>query len=310
MALARTVSAVGTLRAAESVTVRPEIAGRIERVGFDGGARVRRGDLLIELDAAILVAEADQIRAELALAKANYQRALDLADRQFVSARARDEAAASLRVLEARLALAQARLSKTRIRAPFDGVLGLRNISVGDYVREGDALVVLEDLSSVQVDLRLPERYLARLQPGQVLKVAFDAWPGRSFDARIEALDARIDADGRALIARGRLPNPEGALRAGMFAKASIVLSENPQAIMVPEEAITPAGSELIIYRIEQGRALRTRVEIGERRGGLAEVLSGLPADARVVTAGQLKLQGDGQPVRVIGDERSPASGG
>lgn len=306
MALARTVSAVGTLRAAEAVIVRPEIAGRIARIGFDGGARVRKGDLLVELDAAVLAAEVEQVRAELSLARANYQRTADLAQQQFVSVRARDEAAASLQVLEARLALGQARLSKTRIRAPFDGVLGLRNVSIGDYVREGDILVVLEDVSSMQVDLRLPERFLGQLKTGQALRVAFDAWPGRTFDARLEAIDVRIDADGRALIARGRLPNADRALRTGMFAKASIVLSENPAAVMVPEEAITPAGADLTVYRIDDGKAYRTKVMLGERRDGLVEVVEGLAANAWVVTAGQLKLQRDGQVVRIID---APVSG-
>lgn len=228
VSLSRLVSAVGTLRAAESVVIKPETAGRIARIGFEGGARVRKGDLLIALDAAIVAAESEQTRAELALAQANYQRTVDLAQKQFVSERARDEAAANLRVLEARLKLAQARLSKTEIRAPFAGVLGLRNVSLGDYVREGDALVVLEDVSSMQVDLRLPERFLGQIRRGQQLRVEFDAWPGREFQAVLEAIDVQVDANGRSVVARGRLANADGLLRTGMFAKASLTLSENP----------------------------------------------------------------------------------
>jgi len=310
VALAETVSAVGTLRAAESVVLRPEIAGRIARIGFEGGARVRRGDLLVALDAAIPLAETEQTRAELELARANYQRTDDLARKQFVSERARDEAAANLQVLEARLKLAQARLSKTEIRAPFGGVLGLRNISVGDFVRDGADLVVLEDVSSMQVDLRLPERFFGQLRRGQPIQIEFDAWPGRQFKALLEAVDAQVDANGRSVIARGRLANADGALRAGMFAKASLTLSEKPGAIMIPEEAVMPTGSELYVYRIEDGKAIRTKILTGQRRGGRVEVVEGLQPDARVVTAGQLKIQRDGQPVRILGAREGPAPAG
>lgn len=309
--LSRTVSAVGTLRAAESVVVKPETAGRIAKIGFEGGARVRKGDLLILLDASIVAAEAEQTRAELALARANYQRTAELAQKQFVSERARDEAAASLRVLEARLQLAQARLSRTEIRAPFAGVLGLRNVSLGDYVREGDPLVVLEDVSSMQVDLRLPERFLGQLRRGQPVRVEFDAWPGREFRAELEAIDVQVDANGRSVVARGRLANADGALRTGMFAKASLTLAENPRAVMIPEEAVVPLGSELFVYRIEDGKAFRTRVSIGQRREGRVEIVEGLQAGVRVVTAGQLKLQRDGQAVQIVaGGARSGAPAG
>jgi len=300
VSLSRVVSAVGTLRAAESVVIKPETAGRIAKIGFEGGARVRKGDLLVLLDAAIVAAEAEQTRAELGLAQANYQRTVDLAQKQFVSERARDEAAANLRVLEARLKLAQARLSKTEIRAPFAGVLGLRNVSLGDYVREGDALVILEDVSSMQVDLRLPERFLGQIKRGQRVRVEFDAWPGRDFQAELEAIDVQVDANGRSVVARGRLANADGLLRTGMFAKASLTLSENPKAVMVPEEALVPMGADLFVYRIEDGKAFRTRVSTGQRRDGRVEILEGLQSGARVVTAGQLKLQRDGLPVRVV----------
>lgn len=308
VSLSRAVSAVGTLRAAESVVIKPETAGRIARIGFEGGARVRKGDLLIALDAAIVAAESEQTRAELALAQANYQRTVDLAQKQFVSERARDEAAANLRVLEARLKLAQARLSKTEIRAPFAGVLGLRNVSLGDYVREGDALVVLEDVSSMQVDLRLPERFLGQIRRGQQLRVEFDAWPGREFQAVLEAIDVQVDANGRSVVARGRLANADGLLRTGMFAKASLTLSENPKAVMVPEEAVVPMGSDLFVYRIVDGKAFRTRVSTGQRREGRVEIVQGLESGERVVTAGQLKLQRNGQPVRVVASGQSGAA--
>ncbi|HLS57071.1 MAG TPA: efflux RND transporter periplasmic adaptor subunit [Zeimonas sp.] len=300
VSLSETVSAVGTLRANESVVIKPEVAGLIERIHFDGGARVRKGALLVSLDASIAAAEAEQTRAELGLAQANYQRTADLARQQFVSERARDEAAANLKVLEARLKLAQARLSKSTIRAPFSGVLGLRNVSAGDFVREGAELVTLEDVTLMKVDLRLPERYLGQLRPGQLIEVEFDAYPGRRFEARLEAIDVRVDADGRSLVARGRLPNADGLLRSGMFAKVTLTLSKRDDAVMVPEEAVFPAGEDQFVYRIDDGKATRVRVRTGLRREGRVEIVEGVRAGELVVTAGQIKLTRDGTEVRVV----------
>ncbi|HLT26504.1 MAG TPA: efflux RND transporter periplasmic adaptor subunit [Zeimonas sp.] len=300
VSLAETVAAVGTLRAAESVVVKPEVAGRIQAIHFEGGATVRKGDLLVSLDAAIAAAEVQQTRAELELARANYQRSVDLAKQKFLSERARDEAAANLRVLEAKLELAQARLSKTSIRAPFAGVLGLRNVSPGDYVREGDDLVTLEDVSQMKVDLRLPERYLGQLRSGQRLDVEFDAYPGRTFPATLEAIDVQVDADGRSVVARGRMPNPEGLLRSGMFAKIALTLAQREHAVMVPEEAVFAVGEEQYVFRVEQGRAERVRVRTGLRRDGRVEIVEGVRSGEQVVTAGQLKLRPDGGEVRVV----------
>jgi membrane fusion protein (multidrug efflux system) len=299
------VSAVGTLRANESVVIKPEIAGRIDRIHFDSGARVRQGAPLVSLDASIPAAEAEQTRAELALALANEQRTADLARQKFVSERARDEASANLKVLEARLKLAEARLAKSSIRAPFSGVLGLRNVSAGDFVKEGAELVTLEDVSLMKVDLRLPERYLGQLRPGQLIEIEFDAYPGRRFQARLEAIDVRVDADGRSVMARGRLPNADGLLRTGMFAKVALTLSKRDDAVVVPEEAVFPAGEDQFVYRIDDGRATRVRVRTGARRDGKVEIVEGVRAGESIVTAGQPKLTSDGAEVRVVEPPRS-----
>lgn len=307
VAMADEVQAVGTLRANESVVVRPEIAGRIVSIGFSDGDRVSRGALLVSLDASVLAAQAEQARAELGLAQTSYERTRDLAGRQFVSGSALDQAAATLKVQQARLALAEAQLDKTRIRAPFGGVLGLRNVSVGEVVRDGAELVTLEDVSSMKVDLRLPERFLGQLRPGQSISVEVDAFPGRSFVATLDALDAQVDANGRSVLARGVLANPDGALRSGMFAKARIVLREKPQATVVPEAAILPVGGESFVFRVEDGKALRTAVRTGLRRGGRVEILDGVRPGDTVVVAGQQRLTRDAMAVRVV--DTDPATG-
>ena len=306
-ALSEIVSAVGSLRANESVVLKPEIAGRIDRIGFEGGSQVRKGALLVVLDASVAAAEAEQIRAELALARSNYQRTVDLAGQKFVSESARDQAASNLKVVEAKLKLAEAKLAKTELRAPFAGRLGLRNFSVGDYVREGAELVALEDVSQMKVDLRLPERYLGQLRPGQALEVEFDAYPGRKFNAVLEAIDAQVDANGRSVVARGRMPNADGLLRTGMFAKVSLTLSERANAVMVPEEALVPSGEQQFVYRIEDGKAMRVRVRTGLRRDGKVEIVDGLNGGDQVVIAGQPKLTREATEVRVV---ESPRLGG
>ncbi|HVL57690.1 MAG TPA: efflux RND transporter periplasmic adaptor subunit [Burkholderiaceae bacterium] len=287
------VTAVGTLRANESVMLRPEVAGRIAQINFADGARVTRGRLLIALDAAVTAAELEQARAELSLAQANFQRTSDLFQKNFVSGRAKDEAAATLKVLEAKLQLAQARLAKHELRAPFDGVTGLRNVSVGDYVKEGADLLVIEDISSMKVDLRLPERYFSQLRRGQAIQLAVDSFPGRTFTATLDAIDAQVDVNGRSLVVRGRLGNVDGALRSGMYARARVVLGQRPDALMIPEEAVLPQGRDQYVYRVDGGRAVRTRIETGIRRNAKVEVVSGLSAGDLVVTAGQLRLNRD-----------------
>ena len=310
MALTEEVFAVGNLRANESVMIRPEIAGRVVRIGFTEGALVKQGDLLVELDRSVLLAQVEQARAELDLSKANYDRTADLAERKFVSASAKDQAAANLSVQQAKLRLAEAQLAKTQIFAPFSGVVGLRNFSVGDYVREAADLVLLEDVSKMKVDLRLPERFLGELKPGQAVEMRVDAYPQRVFRAALSALDVQVSADGRALVARGLLANPESLLRSGMFARAQIVLKERGSAVVVPEEAVHPMGADIYVYRIVDGKAMRAKVTTGLRRGGRVEIVEGVAVGDLVVTAGQIKLTRDGTEVRVQNQSAGEGSRG
>ena len=301
--------ASGTLRANETVNLRSEVAGRVVRLGFTDGARVSKGTILVALDASLSAAEAEQARAELSLSKANFDRTAELAQRNFVSASAKDQAAANLKVQEAKLKLAEAKLAKSDIRAPFNGVMGLRNLSPGDFVKDGADLAIIEDISTMKVDVRLPERYFGRVKPGMAIVLSLDSMPGKTFIAKLTAVDAQIDANGRSLLARGQLANPDGALRTGMFARARLVLRENPDALVIPEEALIPQGAEVFVYRVDAGKAMRTTVKPGSRTDGKVEILSGLAEGDQVVTAGQLRLQRDGQEVRVIDPSKRPGGG-
>ena len=306
------VTAVGTLRSNESVVLRPEVAGRIDAIRFREGGPVRRGDVLVDFDAAVQRAEVQQAKANLALAQANFGRTEDLFNRKFLSQSARDEAASRLEVARANMALAEARLDKMRIRAPFAGIVGIRNVSVGDYVKEGEDLVNLEDIATLKVDFRLPETYLAQIRPGQKLELASDAVAGRLFTAVVSAIDPLVDEQGRAVVMRATLQNEGLRLRPGMFARVWLILEERANVAVVPEEALVPApGDVQFVYRVVDGKAQRVEVKTGARRGARVEIVKGVQAGDVVVTAGQLKLR-DGAAVRIVGAggaQVAPAAG-
>ncbi|MCL1824568.1 MAG: efflux RND transporter periplasmic adaptor subunit [Betaproteobacteria bacterium] len=299
--IADDVSAVGTLVSNGSVILRPEVAGRIAAIRLQDGVAVRKGDVLVELDAAVQSAEARQAQAELSLAKANADRVEDLFARQFVSGSARDEAVSRLEVARANAALAQARLDRTRIRAPFDGIVGIRKVNVGDYVRDGDALINIEDIAVLKLDFRLPEVYLPRLRSGQELEVTSDVAPNMVFPAEVEAIDPLVDAEGRAVLLRARLANDEGRLRPGVFARVRLIVERRDNVMLIPEAALIPApGQTQYVFRVDEGIARQVGVKIGMRRAAEIEIVDGLAPGDLVVAAGQFKLR-DGAPVAVIG---------
>ena len=201
---------VGSLRSRQSVMMRPEVAGRVKELGFADGARVRKGQVLVQLDDVLQRAEIRQAQAQVSIAQANLKRNQELVAQNFVAQRVLDESAANLQVVEAQLALSCARLSRMAIIAPFDGTVGIRNVNLGDYVKDGADLINLEDISSMYVDFRLPERFQGKLRPQQSVELQLDAFPGRAFKARIEAIDPLLDANGRSVGVRAVLPNTMG----------------------------------------------------------------------------------------------------
>ena len=303
------LQAVGSLRSNESVILRPEVSGRIAAIGFKDGQIVRKGQLLVALDATLNEAEVAQAQAEYDLALSNLRRSEDLASRKFISSSAQETATSNAQVAEARLKLAQARLSKMRIVAPFDGAVGIRSVSLGDYVKDGTDLVNIEDVRVLKVDFRLPERNFTQIHVGQAVEVVADALPGERWQGQIEAINPKVDANGRSLEIRARLDNTSGKLRPGMFVRVRVIVGERQNALMVPEESIVPQGEEFYVYRVVDGAARRVPVKIGVRRGAMVEVVQGLAAGDQVVTAG-MRLSRDGQPVRVQAPgEGLPAKG-
>jgi membrane fusion protein (multidrug efflux system) len=310
MSMPQTITAVGSLRSDESITLRPEVAGRIAAIQFQEGQRVAKGAPLVRLDPAINDAEVQQARANFTLAKSKYDRAVDLARSNFISGQARDEAENNLRVAEAAMALAQAKRDKMEIRAPFAGIIGLRVVSAGDYVKEGADMVNLESIDPLKVDFRVPEVYLQQVAVGQSLTVTLDALPGKSFEGKVFALNPLVDAAGRSIVVRAMVRNPDTSLRPGMFARVSLITRSEKNALVIPEQAIVPQGEDQFVFKVVDGRAVRVKIEVGQRRDSKVEVLKGLAANDTVVIAGQLKLR-DGMPVSIAnGGPAAAASAG
>jgi membrane fusion protein (multidrug efflux system) len=294
------VSAVGSLKSNESVILRPETAGRISQIGFRDGAIVAKGVVLVTLDAAVQEAELQQAKANLGLAQSNFKRNQELVAKNFLSQQALETSSANLRVQEAAAQLSEAKVSKTRIKAPFAGMVGLRNVSVGDYVKEGQELINIEDVSTLRVDFKLPEAYLGRLIKGQSVELSSDALPGQAFHAVLDAVDPLVDQNGRSISARARLDNAAGKLRPGMFVRVRVLFGERKAVVMVPEQAIVPGGQPAV-FKVDAGKAKLVKVALGVRRAAQVEIVDGVAPGDVVVIAGQLKLR-EGAPVRAIGE--------
>ena len=306
MRLTDDTQAVGSLRSRQGVVLRPEISGRVTQLNFRDGDRVRKGQLLVQLDDQLPQAQVQQSRAELSIAVANHARNKDLVAQNFISQRSLDESAAALEVAQAKLALAQATAARLKIVAPFDGLTGIRTVNVGDYLKDGADIVNVEDIDAVFVDFRLPERFQRKVQKGQTASVELDALPGARFVALIQAVDPLIDVNGRSVGVRACIDNRQLQLRPGMFARVTSVFGEREQAKVIPEEAIVPLGGKFYVIRLQPGAtpaarvSQRVEVKLGIRRPGKVEILEGLAAGDTVVTAGQQRIQRDGTEVKVL----------
>lgn len=305
---------VGTLRSRQSVIIRPEVSGRVTQINFRDGDRVRKGQLLIQLDDQLQAAQIKQSEAELSIARANHKRNQELVAQNFISQRSVDESAANLEVAQARLALSQATAARLKIFAPFDGMTGIRTVNPGDYLKDGADVVNIEDIEAVFVDFRLPERFQAKVRKGQKAMVDLDALPGRKFEAFVQAVDPLIDTNGRSVGIRACIDNRQMQLRPGMFARVTAMFGERDRAKVVPEEAIIPQGQRQFVIKVVDGPekdskiSQRVEVKVGIRRPGRVEVTEGLNEGDVVVVAGHQRLQKDGSPLRVL-DLSRPVGG-
>lgn len=303
------LSAVGTLLAEESVMIRPEIAGRIVAIHFKEGEPVAAGARLVTIDSAEYRAQLAASSAEAKLNLQRMERAQELYRKGFISSQALDEARGNLDRTAARQSEDRARLAKTEIRAPFSGIMGLRQVSPGAYVQPGQDIVRLENISAIKLDFRVPEVYLGKLRQNQEATVKVDAYSGDLFKGRIYAIEPGIDEQTRTALVRARIPNPGLKLRPGMFARVGLTLGSRDNALVVPEQAIVPKGQNTFVFRVVEGKAQLTRVQTGSRNAGEVEITEGVTARDTVVTDGQMKLQ-DGMPVTILPNQPPQAARG
>lgn len=294
-----TIRAVGNTEANAAIIVAPELEGRLKTLVAQENSFVAAGTVIAELDDALYQAQRSQALAEVAVAKANYERATKLGERGFGTGRERDEALAALRTAEAALATAETLIAKSRMVAPFEGKLGLWKVSPGAYLDTGTTVTNLENTQVIKIDFRVPERVLGRIAIGQSIRLSVDAMPGEVFTGEIFAIDPRIDAAGRSLLIRARAPNDDQRLRPGMFARVDLIVDRRKDAVFVEERALVSQGSDRFVFKVVEGKAVFVKVTVGIRQDGLVEVREGLAAGDVVVLDGQLKL-GPDAPVQLI----------
>jgi membrane fusion protein, multidrug efflux system len=313
--VSQTLGGIGTLAAVRQVTVSPEVGGRVTRIAFTAGARVRAGEPLVQLNDATEQSELRGFRAQAKLVETNLGRAQALLARQFSPQATVDQLQAQLDQARAEIQRVQALIDQKQIRAPFEGVLGVRQIDLGEYLTPGAAIVTLTDLSTLYVNFTLPEQARASIALDRPVRIGIDAYPGRVFEARITAIEPQVNPETRAIQLQGTLPNSEGLLLPGMFANAQLVLPPRPAVVTLPETVVdyTLYGDSVFAIR-EDGRdeagkpfykAVRTGVRTGERFDGRVVILDGLREGEMVVSTGQMKLI-DGAPVTLSSSDPLP----
>ncbi|HEX8311832.1 MAG TPA: efflux RND transporter periplasmic adaptor subunit [Chthoniobacteraceae bacterium] len=295
--LRETLSATGTLLARESVTLQAERAGAITEVRFEEGKPVKAGEVLVAIDDAELQAQAGRAKAQLELAMALETRQRDLLKTRGISEAEFDQSRANLSIAKAENQLAQAQLAKTKIVAPFDGVAGLRQVSVGTYLTPGTPICTFQDISALKIDFSLPERYLPHIRPGQ--KVTFRI-AGRSdtFQAEIAAIDPAIDVATRSLQIRAMVQNEEQRLLPGSFAEVEVTLDQIADAILIPPIALIPGLKQQTVFIHRDGAAEERKVQSGLRTANAVQIIDGLQPGDELITSGVLQLR-PGMKVRV-----------
>ena len=296
--LVETIASTGTLRAEEGVELQAETAGKIVAILFTEGARVRKDDLLVKLNDADLVATRTRARYRRELSLLKEQRMAQLLKQGVARQEEYDMALSDLHVQDAEIALTEAQIAKTEIRAPFDGVVGLRYVSEGAYVTAASRVATLQRLDQLKVDFSVPEKYATRVRVGSHIRLTV-AGADRHFDGAIYAIDPRIDAATRTVLIRAVCPNRAARLFPGAFASVSLELSKLDNAVLVPAIAIVPGLNAMTVFVVKDGKAELRSVVTGTRLEDRVQILSGLAPGETIVTSGVLQLS-PGQKVRPL----------
>ncbi len=285
-------------------------SGKIKSVLFEGGTYVKAGDPLVEIEDELYKAQLKEAEGGLAFAKVQYERASRLVAGKAGSIREKDRAYSELLQAEARYETAKIKLDNTVVRAPFDGVVGLKEYSVGAFIEERTELVSFVDVDPIKVDFRLPGIYLKSISKGQKIKVKVDGFPNKKFEAEIEAIDAKVDPHAHSIAVRAAIPNESGLLKPGLFARLKIVIGQKENVLVVPESAVTVSGEISYLFKVVEGKykgkkisiAAKTAVVAGLSEGGNVEIIRGVHEGDQIITVGVTKIR-DSFPVRIIQPE-------
>jgi len=293
------IEALGTARANESIEIQPRISSLIENFEFEEGQLVHKGQRLVQLEDNEIVAGLRLAEANLSESRSLYNRSQSLADTQAISASNLDELLAQVRVDEASVEAAKARLDNTVIHAPFSGRIGLRRISPGSFVNTSTIITTLDDVSKIKLDFSVPETFLTALTEGMNISARSLVYPDLVFEGTVASIDTRLDPITRAVQVRAILPNDDGLLKPGMFMSVDLK-RERGEVIVAPEQAIVPEGGNQYVFVVADGVAEKRLIVLGRRIPGFVAVESGLSAGESVITEGTHKVR-DGSAVEVPG---------
>lgn len=301
------IEAVGSLKAIQGIDINPEVPGQVMAIHFKSGEKVRKGQSLIQLDDSVDQAQLRNDLASLALAKVDFKRQSELLRTGATSKQALDQARAKLGETEADVAGDRVKIDKKNIKAPFSGVLGIRKVNVGEYVTAGQALVALQQMDPLYVDFNLPEQDLKSVFANQPVEARIGAFPNHIFKGHLKAVNSTVDINTRTFMVRAEIPNENNKLYPGVFANVSVILPAKNKVITIPQTAIsyTLYGDSAYVVapkgKDKSGKSIfyatRQPIKLGERRGDVVAVLSGLQAGEQVINAGQVKLQGNSQVI-------------
>lgn len=293
------VQATGSLAARQGIVVKPEIAGRVTRIFFKSGQNVQQGAPLLQLSQGILKSQLAINQANLALRQREFQRAIELYRERAMAKADYDTAKANLAAAQAQVNQATAQLRQTDISAAFAGKLGLRQVSIGDFVSAGQSIVNLQSLDPIVVNFSVPENYLNKLAVGDTVQIHSDAFLKKVFIGKVYAYDSVIDPNTRTLAVRASVPNPDEKLLPGSFVEVTLLLGAPQNLIAVPQTALVSSINGTYVYKVVQGKAVQTPVVVGKLENAMATIKSGLTAGDVVVTDGQIKIQKNNMPIVV-----------
>lgn len=302
--MTKRVKTMGRLVANQSVLLKSEIQGTIQSIPFKEGDQVNQGDILIEFDNAGLQAELKTAEAEYELTKADFDRKKALIENKITSSSDFQKSQAQFKIAEGKLEALKARLQKTIIRAPFGGIAGLieSGVGLGSYVQPGTELLTLVNNDPMFIEFKVPEKNIQDIGAGQMAEISVDGISDQKFWATVDAIDSKIDSASRTLRVKGSIANKDDFLRSGQFARVSLVIGENKEAIVIPENAVQRLGEREFVWFVNNGVAKKTAILTGAYENGMVEVQAGLKEDILVITSGQIHLR-DEQPIIIKNKE-------